>query len=234
MSRSFGLLLLAGGTMLGAGVVADAALALDPDPYKYLQESSSLIQQQQDIEAQLSANRAKLQELQYRRGGIQYDSGRNLEDLAITNSLCSRPDYRFGHSAECSTDSGRLSSRGSDLSQEQTATLEQIQAVNREIERLTVRKRELEMRNDSVESTLKRMEFSGMTQECIDRQPTETLRDRVSTYERCWSGTSDAQPRFKSDPSKAPILTPGPIEQMGIEDEQRRRRKARQKAERGE
>ncbi|MDE3118590.1 MAG: hypothetical protein KGO52_14835 [Nitrospirota bacterium] len=210
------------------------AAAQNLDPSSVLYDSASVLREQQEVESKLAASRARLQDLQFQEGELNRQASENESDRSVTSTSCSTAQYYYTHRSECTSGSDRLSSDAGDIARQQSDIADQIRTTNAEVEQLTNRRQQLLRQGESMESKLKRLEISGTSRECLDRQSASGLQDMVSAYERCWDRSSASQPRFKPEPSNAPTLTPGPIEQMGIEDEQRRRRKARQKELSGE
>ncbi len=152
----------------------------------------------------------------------------------VTRDTCGTPTYYDTHRVECEPGDSRLSTRRAEADERQRAIGRRFDATTSEIESLKAQREQLNRQSETLNPTLTRLEFSGVTQECVGRQPSSGLQDRVSAYERCWDGTTADQPWLRPEMSNVPSLSPGPIEQMGIEDEQRRRRKAKQKELSGE
>ncbi|MFM8550784.1 MAG: hypothetical protein ACKOCD_00455 [Nitrospiraceae bacterium] len=216
------------GSWLAVGCLGAPAWAETADPASVLSDSSSLVREQQDVESKLAETRARLQELQNRERDLNRPSRENERDRVTNSVSCSTPEYYYTHRTECTSGSDRFSSNSNDLSRQQGGLAEQLRSTNAEVERLTNRRKELMRQGESEEDKLKRLEFSGVTQECVKQQSGAGLQGAVSAYQRCWDGTSADQPRLAPETSNVPSLSPGPIEQMGIEDEKRRRRRARE------
>ncbi len=231
MMTRVGVSALIGAAVFSAGWLCAPSLAQNQDPAGLLSKSSSLLREQQEIESKLAASQAKLQTLQSQQKLLQGQASENQNNRAVNQENCQGSSY-YWHRGDCDFTQQQLSAREQGVLGRQGDVAEQIRSTSAEVEQLTNRRNQLMRQGESMEDQLKRLEFSGVTKDCVGQQGAGNLSGTVSAYERCWDGTSAAQPRFKSE---APTLESiGPIEQMGIEDEKRRRRKARQKELSGE
>jgi hypothetical protein len=233
MMTRVGFSTLIGAAVCSLGWFCAPAFAQNQNPAGLLSKSSSLLREQQEIESKLAASQAKLQTLQSQQKLLQGEAGENQTNRAVNQENCQGSSY-YWHRGDCDLAQQQLSSREQNIQGRQGDVTEQIRSTSAEIEQLTNRRNQLMRQGESMDEQLKRLEFSGVTQECVGQQPSSGLQDRVSAYERCWDGTTADKPRFRPETSNVPSLSPGPIEQMGIEDEKRRRRKARQKELSGE
>lgn len=218
---------------LGGGFPAPA-YPDDLDAARLLSDSKRLLQEQQEIEKRLANSQARTEELRLERERMNREAERINDERQTTRDLCGTSAYYYTHRAECEQGNSQLSTRRAEVDEQQRAIGRRFEATTSEIESLKTRREQLKRQSETLDSTLKRLEFSGVTQECVGQQPSSGLQDRVSAYERCWDGTTADKPRLRPETSNVPSLSPGPIEQMGIEDEKRRRRKARQKELSGE
>lgn len=233
MTTRVGFSTLIGAAVCSLGWFCAPAFAQNQDPAGLLSKSSSLLREQQEIESKLAASQAKLQALQSQQQSLQGQAGENQRNQAVNQENCQGSLY-YWHRGDCDMAQQQLSSREQGIQGQRGDITEQIRSTSAEIEQLTNRRNQLMRQGESMDQQLKRLEFSGVTQECVGRQSSSGLKDRVSAYERCWDGTTADQPRLRPETQNVPSLSPGPIEQMGIEDEKRRRRKARQKELSGE
>jgi uncharacterized protein YlxW (UPF0749 family) len=233
MMTRVGFSTLIGAAVCSLGWFCAPAFAQNQNPAGLLSKSSSLLREQQEIESKLAASQAKLQTLQSQQKLLQGEAGENQTNRAVNQENCQGSSY-YWHRGDCDLAQQQLSSREQNIQGRQGDVTEQIRSTSAEIEQLTNRRNQLMRQGESMDEQLKRLEFSGVTQECVGQQPSSGLQDRVSAYERCWDGTTADKPRFRPETSNVPSLSHGPIEQMGIEDEKRRRRKARQKELSGE
>ncbi|MBM4132681.1 MAG: hypothetical protein FJ245_02835 [Nitrospira sp.] len=234
MTPSLGMSILLGASVWFAGWSGGPALAQSTDPSQLLGSGSNLLKQQQDVESRLAESQAKRQELEQERRRLLEEAGRNRDERATYNKTCESSVFTFANPGQCAFDGARLSRDGSEVGRQIDEVNRRMETLNSEAGRLKTQKEQLKQQADSLDSKLNQVEFSGVTKECVGQQKTGGLQGTVSAYERCWDGTSADQPRFKSESPTSSLPSIGPIEQMGIEDEKRRRRKARQKELSGE
>lgn len=212
----------------GSGAGAPA-FAEELDAGKMLFDSAELLNQQQEVEAKLAAIRAQQQELEAERSRLQGQAGQYNEQRQANETTCGSGSYYTMHMAQCEQERSNLSTGGADLGQKQTNVSKQLQNVTTEGEQLKAKKEQLDRQAEAMTLKLKRLELSGVAQECASRLPKDNLESMVATYQQCWDGTSSAEPHFKpKSPTGPSVGGIGPLEQMGIEDEKRRKRRAKQ------
>jgi hypothetical protein len=210
------------------------ALAQVSDPAQLLGKGSDLLKQQQAVESGLAEGQAKRQELERERRRLLEQAGRNSDERAAYSRTCEPGPYGYANPSQCAFDGARLSRDRSEVDRRLSEVNAQMESLGSERSRLTQQQEQLKRQADALDKQLGQVEFSGVTKECVGQQKTGGLQGTVSAYERCWDGTSADRPRYQADSPASSLPSVGPIEQMGIEDEQRRRRKARQKELSGE
>lgn len=234
MAKQFGLFLMTVCALSFWSWGGVAALAGDVNPSQLLNDSSSILKQQQDVESRLAESQSRRQELELERRRLLDEAGRNSDARASYSKTCESGPFTFANPSQCAFDGARISRDGTEVNRQLNDVKERTERLNSDTNQLTGQKEQLKRQADSLDSKLKQLEFSGVTKECVEQQSGKGLQGSVSAYQRCWDGTSADQPRFKSESPTSSLPSIGPIEQMGIEDEKRRRRKAKQKELSGE
>jgi len=210
-----------------------AAFAQSGDPNSILNQSSTLLKEQQELDARISASRSRLEELKQQQQRLNQETDRLKSDRDTHQSLCGSPGTYYAMRAECDQQSADLANAGQNLSRQQRDVGQRYQSTLSEADLLKKRQEILQQQSGEMQQKLKGMELSGATKDCVDRLKKDNLGASVSAYEQCLGRTGGAQSQLSPDQPRFPQLDkPGPIEQMGIEDEKRRKRKARE-AERG-
>jgi len=233
MSRHLGMAVMTVCTVFGVNGGTPAS-AEEFDAAKLLFDGAKVITEQREIEAKLEALRAKTDELRSERQRINRQAEQIAGERQVNQDTCSMPAYYYTHRAECDQGGARLSTGGVEADRQRREVGQRLESTDAEVESLRARRDQLKRQAEAMERQFKQLEWSGTAQECVSRLPKDDLGSMVSAYQQCWDGTSADQPRLKPESRNVPTLTPGPIEQMGIEDEKRRRRKARQKELAGE
>lgn len=231
MSRLTAMAILAGSALLAGG--GTAVFAQSGNPGSVLNQSSTLLKEQQELDARISASRARLEELKREQQQLNQQSQRLNDDRQTNQSLCGSPGTYYAMRAECDQQSQDLSNASQNLSRQQRETGQRYQSATSEADLLKKRQERLQEQAEDMKQKLGRMELSGATKDCVERLKRDDLNASVAAYQKCLDGTGGAQSQLRPEQQRFPSLdTPGPIEQMGIEDEKRRKRKARE-AERG-
>jgi predicted nuclease with TOPRIM domain len=235
MNRHLGLIGILGLVALMIGLDGSAAFPQDSGALDVLKQSSTLLKEQQALDARLGNSNARLEELKMEQQRVNEQTERLKADRETNQSMCGGASY-YIQRAECDQQITAIANSNENLSRQQRDISQRRQSTAAEVEALKMRQEKLKQQTAAMDEKLKRLELSGTAaQECLARLPRNDFSSKVRAYEQCWDGTSAAQPALRSEEPIAPSMEkPGPIEQMGIEDEKRRKRRAKQAEARGE
>jgi predicted nuclease with TOPRIM domain len=222
--------LLAGWAVWMGGAGSTGAYAQINEASDVLNQSSTLLREQQELDARLGVNRARLEELQLEQKRMNSETERLNADREANQSLCGGVLY-YTQRAECDQQSANITNSSQNLTRQRADIGQRWKSTTAEIESLKARREKLDKEAEAMNEKLRGLELSGAAKECLARLPQGDLNARVTAYQQCWDGTSSAEPRFKQETPTAPAVEkPGPIEQMGIEEEKRRKRREKRRA----
>lgn len=231
MNRHHAIAVLAGCAVLAWS--GPAALAQSGDPNSILNQSSTLLKEQQELDARISASRSRLDELKQQQQRLNQETDRLKGDRDTHQSLCGSPGTYYSMRAECDQQAADLANANQNLSRQQREVGQRYQSTLSEADLLKKRQEILQQQASEAQRQLNQMPLSGEARDCVERLKKDNLNASVSAYQQCLDRSSGVRSQLNPEPSRFPQLDkPGPIEQMGIEDEKRRKRKARE-AERG-
>jgi regulator of replication initiation timing len=218
--------LLTGCALLLSGV--QGVPAFSQDASDVLKQSSTLLKEQQELDKRLGTNQVQREELDRKRFDVNRQAEQLNNDQQNNQNLCGTTASYYAHKMECDAQTSDLSQRSATVGKQQRELRERYQSTTSEEDLLKAREEQLKERAAIMDEKLKDVELSGsLARECLAQQPMNNPAERAKAYERC---SIIGQPKLKSESASIPqVEKPGPIEQMGIEDEKRRKRRARQK-----
>lgn len=235
MNRHLKFISMAGIAAVMIGLDGTSAFPQDSGALDVLKQSSTLLKEQQALDARLGNSNTRLEELKMEQQRVNEQTERLKTDRETNQSMCGGASY-YVQRAECDQQATDIANSSQNLSRQQQDLSQRRQSTTAEVESLKTRQEKLKQQTAVMDEKLKRLELSGTAaQECLARLPKNDFISKVQAYEQCWDGTSAAQPALRSEQSTGPSMEkPGPIEQMGIEDEKRRKRRAKQAEANGE
>jgi chromosome segregation ATPase len=235
MNRHLRFISMAGLVALTIGLDGTAAFPQDSGALDVLKQSSTLLKEQQALDARLGNSNARLEELKMEQQRVNEQTERLKTDRETNQSVCGGASY-YIQRAECDQQISDIANNSQNLSRQQQDLSKRRQSTAAEVESLKARQDKIQQQTKVMDEKLKRLELSGTAaQECLARLPKDDFSAKVRAYEQCWDGTSAAQPALRSEQQTVPSMEkPGPMEQMGIEDEKRRKRRAKQAEANGE
>lgn len=221
-------------TLAGLAVLAMSGLASaqSSDPNSVLNQSSTLLKEQQELDARISASRSRLEELKQQEQRLNQETQRLQNQRETNQSLCGSSATYWSLRAECDQQSADLSNAGQTLNRQQRDLGQSYQSATSETKALQKRQEALQQQSGDLQQKLKGLDVSSSVRDCMERMKKDNLSATVSAYQQCSEGGAAAQSQLRPEERFPSLDKPGPIEQMGIEDEKRRKRKQRE-AERG-
>lgn len=221
-------------TLAGSAVLAmtGPVWGQSSDPNSVLNQSSTLLKEQQELDARISASRSRLEELKQQEQRLNQETQRLQDQRETHQSLCGSSATYWSLRAECDQQNANLSNAAQNLSRQQQDVDRSYQSATSKTKALQKRQEALQQQSQEMQEKLKGLDVSSSVKECMDRMKKDNLSASVSAYQQCSEGGASAQSLLRPEERFPSLDKPGPIEQMGIEDEKRRKRKQRE-AERG-